>query len=123
HSEMLRPVRESYLTDRPIPWNRVYDVADFCYFNHSIHVQKGIGCVTCHGRVDRMQLLSKATSLHMEWCLNCHSNVERYIRPRELVFPRAGQPPADQLTLGRKLVEEYKIADKALLTSCSTCHR
>jgi hypothetical protein len=117
---MLEPVRESYRTGRPMQWVRVHNLADFVYFDHSIHVKKGIGCVTCHGRVDQMPLTWRANTLLMEWCLECHRAPERFVRPREQVFSMDWEPPADQLALGKKLVTEYKIQK---LTSCSTCHR
>jgi hypothetical protein len=117
---MLEPVRESYRTGRPMQWVRVHNLADFVYFDHSIHVKKGIGCVTCHGRVDQMPLTWRANTLFMEWCLECHRAPERFVRPREQVFSMDWEPPADQLALGKKLVDEYKIQK---LTSCSTCHR
>ena len=98
----------------------MHDLPDFAYFNHSIHVNKGVGCETCHGRVDKMPLTWQRASLQMEWCLDCHRHPERYVRPREAVFQMDYEPPADQETLGRRLVKEYKIQS---LTSCSTCHR
>ena len=101
-------------------WTRVHDLPDFVYFNHSVHVKKGVGCATCHGRVDRMPLMYQKTSLLMEWCLDCHRNPEQYVRPREEVFHMDYQPPDNQLELGRRLVKEYDIKS---LTSCSTCHR
>jgi len=119
-SPFLAPVRESLSTGRPLVWTRVHALADFAYFNHSIHLHKGIGCVTCHGRVDRMPLMWKTQSLQMEWCLECHREPERFVRPREFVFSTAWQPQEDQRTLGRRLVQEYNIAK---LTTCSTCHR
>lgn len=122
NAEMLEPVRESFETGIPIAWNRVYDLPDHVYFNHSIHVQKGIGCATCHGRVDQMPLMRKAQPLTMQWCLNCHREPEKYVRPREEVLNMAYVPPANQLELGRRLVEEYQI-NKKLLTDCWTCHR
>src|SRR5712692_3237543 len=90
------------------------------YFDHSIHVQKGMGCVTCHGRVDEMPLMWRQQSLLMEWCLECHREPERFVRPRAFVFSMDWKPSEDQLTLGRKLVQEYHIAKR---TSCSVCHR
>ncbi len=120
NSPTLEPVRESFRTDRSIAWTRVHDLPDFAYFNHSIHVNKGVGCETCHGRVDKMPLTWQKASLQMEWCLECHRNPERFVRPREEVFRMGYQPPVDQLELGRRLVKEYKIQS---LTSCSTCHR
>jgi len=122
-SPMLEPVRESWRTGRSLEWVRVHKLADFVYFNHSIHVNKGVGCSTCHGRVDQMPLIAKANSLYMEWCLECHRAPERFVRPREYVFSMEYQPPEDQLSLGRKLVKEYRIQSTAYLTSCSTCHR
>jgi len=126
HSQMwaasptLDPVRQSYLTGRSIAWTRVHDLPGFVYFNHSIHVHKGIGCSTCHGRVDRMPLTWQAESLRMQWCLDCHRNPERYVRPVDKIFDMDYQPPPDQLALGKRLVLEYDIHN---LTSCSTCHR
>jgi hypothetical protein len=120
NSPTLEPVRESFRSDKSIPWTRVHDLPDFAYFNHSIHVSKGIGCSTCHGRVDRMPLVWQENSLQMEWCLECHRHPERYVRPREEVFNMEYQSPPDQITLGTQLVKEYKIQS---LTSCSTCHR
>jgi Cytochrome c7 and related cytochrome c len=119
-SPFLEPVRASFQTDRSIEWRRVHDLPDFVYFNHSIHVNKGIGCSTCHGRVDRMPLMYQVQTLQMEWCLGCHRNPERYVRPREYVYKMDYEPPSDQLALGRRLVAEYKIRS---LTDCDTCHR
>jgi hypothetical protein len=119
-SPTLEPVRESFRTDRSIEWVKVNDLPDFVYFNHSAHVNQGVGCTTCHGRVDRMPLMWQEASLTMEWCLNCHRQPERYLRPRGEVFNASYEPPADQLALGRSLVQEYGIHTR---TSCSTCHR
>jgi hypothetical protein len=119
-SPTLEPVRESFRTEKSIEWVKVHDLPDFVYFNHSAHVNQGVGCTTCHGRVDRMPLMWQETSLTMEWCLDCHRQPERYLRPREQVFNAAYEPPADQLALGRSLVKEYGIYTR---TACSTCHR
>ena len=119
-SPTLEPVRESFRTEKSIEWVRVHDLPDFVYFNHSAHVNQGVGCTTCHGRVDQMPLMWQEASLTMEWCLDCHRQPERYLRPREQVFNAAYEPPADQLALGRSLVEEYGIHTR---TSCSACHR
>jgi hypothetical protein len=124
NSPMLEPVRASYRGGKSISWVRVHNLADFVYFNHSIHVAKGVGCVTCHGQVDRMPLTQQVVSLHMEWCLDCHRNPERFVRPREQVFNMHWQPADegdDPLVLGNKLVREYGI--KRDNTSCSICHR
>lgn len=121
-SPMLEPVRASLRSGRPIRWTRVHDLADFVYFDHSIHVAKGVGCASCHGPVDTMPLMRQAAPLQMEWCLECHRHPEKYLRPREEVF-NMGWRPADQADLGRRLVREYAIRDARDLTSCSTCHR
>ena len=122
-SPTLEPVRESYRTNQSIRWTRVHDLPDFVYFNHGIHVNKGVACEVCHGRVDRMPLMAQHASLQMEWCLNCHRNPEKYVRPREFVTTMGYEPAGDQEEIGRKLVAEYKIQDARTLTSCSTCHR
>jgi hypothetical protein len=122
-SPVLEPVRASYQSGEPIQWNRVNDLADYVYFNHSIHVAKGVGCETCHGRVDKMALTSKAHTLYMEWCLECHRAPEKFIRPRDKVFVMGYQPAEDQITLGRKLVQEYDIAPASQLDDCYVCHR
>jgi len=119
-SPMLAPVRESYRTGKPIEWTRVHNLADYVYFDHSIHVAKGMGCVTCHGRVDKMPLMWQDASLRMEWCLACHRNPEQHVRPRAEVFNLTWQPPANADSLRRALVQEYKIKS---LIHCSTCHR
>src|SRR3954465_3931618 len=85
-SPYLEPVRESWRTGRPIQWTRVHDLPDYAYFNHSIHVAKGVGCSPCHGRIDEMPLVYQASSLQMEWCLQCHRNPEKFVRPKEEVF-------------------------------------
>ena len=120
NSPFLAPVFESFRTGRSLQWNRVHDLPDFVYFDHSIHVNKGVGCTTCHGQVDRMPLMWQEKSLQMEWCLDCHRSPERYVRPREAVFRVDYTPPRDQAEVGRRLVEQYRIQK---LTSCSTCHR
>lgn len=120
NSPFLEPVRASFASGTPIEWTRVHDLPDFVYFDHSIHVNKGVGCTTCHGPVDRMPLMWQERSLQMEWCLDCHRNPEKYVRPKSAVFRVDYQPPADQAELGTRLVAEYQIQK---LTSCSTCHR
>jgi cytochrome c7-like protein len=117
---ILEPVRASFREDKPMTWVRVHDLPDFVYFNHSIHVKKGMGCETCHGRIDQMPLTRQQNSLQMEWCTNCHRNPQDYVRPREEVFTMGYRPREDQATLGPKLVKEYNIKPS---TDCSTCHR
>jgi len=117
---MLEPVRESFRTGRSLEWIRVHNLPDFVYFNHSIHVNKGIGCENCHGRIDQMPLVWKAESLQMEWCLECHRAPHQQIRPRDEVFTMGWEPPPDHN--GNQLVAEYRINVKQL-TNCSICHR
>jgi hypothetical protein len=121
-SPTLEPVRASFKNGTPLEWKRVHVLGDYVYFNHSAHVNKGIGCSTCHGRVDRMPLTWKENSLQMEWCLECHRDPGRFVRPKDQVFNIAYEPPAppEQRVLGARLVAEYKIHTR---TSCSTCHR
>jgi len=122
-TEYLEPVRASWKTGKPIKWTRVHDLPDFVYFNHSIHVNNGVGCSTCHGRVDHMPLVTQVQSLQMEWCLDCHRNPEKYLRPQSEIFNMAWEPPANQIEQGKKLAKEYQIPTVDVLTSCSTCHR
>ena len=126
HSEMwavapaVEPVRESYRSGRSLQWTRVHDLPGFVYFDHSIHIHKGIGCSSCHGRVDKMPLTWQAEPLTMEWCLDCHRHPEQHVRPRSEVFDMSYIAPGTQAQLGARLVKEYNIHS---LTSCSTCHR
>jgi len=119
-SPVLEPVRESFRSGRPILWTRVHDLPDFVYFDHSVHVAKGVACVTCHGRVDRMELTWQHASLHMLWCLDCHRHPETQVQPRETVMDAAWTPPPGRPDLGRRLVEDYDIRTRV---DCSTCHR
>ena len=115
---MLEPVRASFATGTPIHWSRVHRLPDFVHFYHSIHVNKGIGCATCHGRIDKMGLTYQAAPLTMDWCTGCHKAPEKYVRPRSEVFNLA-YVPKNQEVDGPRLVKEYNIKK---LTSCSTCH-
>jgi hypothetical protein len=119
-SPALEPLRTSATTGAPLQWTRVHDLPDFAYFDHSIHVKKGVGCSTCHGRIDQMPVVRQGASLQMDWCLDCHRHPERYVRPRGEVFRMDYRVPTNQLELGRRLVEEYKIQR---LSDCTTCHR
>jgi len=120
NSVMLEPVRASYATGQSLEWARVNALPDFVYFNHSIHVHKGIGCTTCHGQLGEMPITWKQNTLYMRWCIDCHKHPERYVRKREDVFKPIYNPPKDQIAMGRELVKEYKI--RSLIT-CDTCHR
>lgn len=120
NAEMLEPVRASFRTGKSLEWTRVHDLPGFVYFDHSIHVNKGIGCSSCHGRVDLMPLTWQENTLYMEWCLECHRAPENFVRPRDKVFQMDYTPPANQKELGLKLMAEYKIQRK---TDCAICHR
>ena len=120
NAAMLEPVRASYRTGQSLEWTRVHDLPDFVYFNHSIHINKGIGCSTCHGRVDQMPLMYEKNALYMRWCVGCHRDPAKYIRPRDKVFDMTYEYPPDQEELGKKLMAEYKVHS---LTDCYTCHR
>lgn len=115
---MLEPVRASWSEDRAIRWKRVNNLQDFVQFNHSIHINKGIGCDSCHGRVDLMPLTMKQQPLSMSFCLECHRNPEKYVRPKSEVFNLAWKAE-NQAELGPQLVEEYRIRE---VTNCSACH-
>jgi len=119
-SPMLAAVRDSWRENRPIAWTRVHDLADFAYFNHAIHVAKGVGCAECHGRVDDMPLMRQTRSLYMEWCLDCHRDPEPSLRPREAVFKMDWTRPAGEPELGARLARDYGVASK---TDCASCHR
>ena len=117
---ILEPVRASFRDDRPVRWIRVHDLPDFVYFNHSVNVKKGMGCETCHGRIDEMPLTLQENTLQMDWCLNCHRNPEDYVRPRSEIYTMGYRPPVPQSVIGPQLVKEYGIRGS---TTCSTCHR
>ena len=120
---LLAPVRASLTTNTSLKWNRVYDLPDFAYFDHSIHVTKGVGCSTCHGRVDQMPITWKTQTLYMKWCLECHRAPENYLRPQNEIYDMAWRPRNNQPALGRQLVAQNHIDTSGRLTNCSTCHR
>jgi len=119
---MLEPVRESLAQNQPIRWVRVNRVPDYVYFDHSIHVAKGVGCTTCHGPIGRMPLTYRGEPLTMGWCLTCHRHPESFVRPRDEIFNPDWQVPADQQRIGADLVRQYMIKTSGL-TDCSRCHR
>jgi Cytochrome c7 and related cytochrome c len=119
----LEIVRESYRSEQSIHWSKVHRLADYVYFNHSIHVNKGIGCSSCHGAVNEMALIYQAAPLNMEWCLECHRNPEQNLRPKDQIYNMSWKAPDDQAEAGKKLAADYKLRSKLELTSCSTCHR
>ncbi|MBA3963829.1 MAG: cytochrome c3 family protein [Chthoniobacterales bacterium] len=120
---VLAPVRNSLTTNRPLQWNRVNDLPDFAYFNHSIHISKGVGCSTCHGELDKMPLTWRTQTLYMKWCLDCHRAPQNYVRPRSQIYNLHWQAPPDQEEQGRLLVRQNQIDTSGRLTNCSTCHR
>jgi hypothetical protein len=120
---VLAPVRASLATNTPLRWNRVHDLPDFTYFDHSIHVAKGIGCSTCHGQVEQMALTFRTQTLYMKWCLECHRQPQNFVRPRSEIYNMNWRPPAHQSAQGEQLVRQYHIDTSGRLTNCSTCHR
>jgi len=120
NASFLEPVRASFRDNKPLHWTRVHDLPDFVYFNHSIHIKKGVGCETCHGRVDQMPLIYQQHSLLMEWCIDCHKNPAPNLRPRSEITMMGYRPAVDQSILGPQLMTEYNVNPPI---SCSTCHR
>jgi hypothetical protein len=131
-ADMLQPVRD-YAQGKPIAWTKVHNVPHYTYFNHSIHVAKGVGCYSCHGEIDNMNLVMQSKTLLMEWCLDCHRYPEKHLRPKSEVYNmkfkasdvlnEETKQPYDQLTLGKKLKEEHQVREPNILTNCSMCHR
>ena len=119
-SPLLEPLRASFIDNKPIEWTRVYKVPQFVYFNHAIHVNKGVGCVSCHGRVDRMAAIEQVQPLTMGWCLDCHRNPYPHLRPREEITNMAWKPDGDPIALGKELAKKYDVEPR---TSCYACHR
>lgn len=122
-ADMLAKVRDSWRTGTPIAWRRVHDVADFAYFDHSIHVNKGVGCSSCHGRVDLMPLVHKSETLLMQWCLDCHRQPAPHLRPRTEIYNMLWDPLSLSRQDRQQLMNEYRIEEPRSLTDCSTCHR
>ena len=130
-SPYLEPVRASFRENKPIEWERVHDLPEYAYFNHSIHVAKGVGCSTCHGDIDNMPAVYQENTLQMEWCLSCHREPERFLRPKTEIYNMewnaenhlAENRTEEQLKLGRELKAKYRVRHVGQITSCSTCHR
>ncbi len=123
NAKMLEPVRESLANDRSLVWQRVIRVPDYVYFRHNIHIAKGVACVECHGRIDRMPLTYRAKPITMKFCLDCHRDPGPHLRPREAVLDFGWQPPADRKALEQKLMRLYDIHSPRTLTECGVCHR
>ena len=128
-SAAIAPIKESEETQQAIAWNRLNSLPDYVYFDHSIHVNKGVGCEECHGRIDTMGLTRREENLSMEWCLNCHRNRDEVLRPKDQIFAMGYEPPADKAAhqaLQSELVQQYHInmdAEAFNLDDCSICHR
>jgi hypothetical protein len=122
-ADMLAPVRQSLADDKPLRWSPVFPLPDYVYFDHSIHIAKGIGCSSCHGRIDDMRLTRRTNSFEMKFCLDCHRAPQKELRPADQVWNMNWQPPADQAALGEKLLAQYHIDTSGRLTDCTTCHR
>ncbi len=120
NASVTEPIRQSWASGESIKWTRVHDLPDYVYFNHSIHVAKGIGCSTCHGQINEMPWVYKANTLYMNWCLNCHRNPAQYIRPKAEVFNMDYKYPDNQAQIGAQLVKDYHVQS---LVDCMTCHR
>ncbi len=119
-SSMFEPVRQSIQTRQPIKWNRVHTLPDFVYFNHAIHVAKGVGCETCHGRVDQMASVYQSAPLTMSWCVSCHRDPAPNLRPTSAITTMGWTAPASRQQLGQKLMLDYRVRQ---MTTCTTCHR
>lgn len=118
-SDKLAPVRAAFESGEPLRWKRVHDLPDFVYFDHSAHVNSGVGCVSCHGRVDRMEVVQQEKALTMGWCLDCHRDPTPYIQPRETVTALDWER-SDASVAPAQLIQDYDITPS---TDCSTCHR
>lgn len=119
-SIVLEPVRKSYETDQSIPWIKIHRLPDYVYFNHSAHVNSGVSCVTCHGRIDQMVEVKQVQPLTMTWCLECHRNAAPNLRPAELVTKLDWKPERDPVEIGKEIMAAKKINPP---TNCSGCHR
>ncbi len=122
-SPYLEPVRASFRENKPILWERVHDLPEYTYFDHSIHVAKGVGCSTCHGRIDEMPAVFQENTLQMEWCLACHREPEKFIRPKSEIYNMKWSDGDLDSKERLDLKSNLKIRSKEMMTSCSTCHR
>ncbi|HVO32947.1 MAG TPA: cytochrome c3 family protein [Elusimicrobiota bacterium] len=146
NAELLEPVRQAYRTGQPVPWTRVHRLPDFVYFDHSVHVAKGVACITCHGPVDRMPLMYQQNTLYMQWCLECHRHPDRYVGPKEAVFATSLTPDGKidyegAMTMarmrangdyasfwksaenGETWAHRYHVKGTNKMADCYTCHR
>jgi hypothetical protein len=121
-SPELKPVQDSFKSGKPLQWNRVHDLPDHAYFNHAIHINKGVGCESCHGRIDEMPLVKKVHLLNMAWCVDCHRDPRPALRPKDQVY-EMGWTRNESTPSGDELFKQYKILPPEQLTNCSICHR
>jgi hypothetical protein len=119
-SDTVKAMTALYVSGEPIKWVRVHDIPDYAYFNHSIHIAKGIGCSSCHGRIDQMEKVEQVKPLSMGWCLECHRNPDQYIRPLDQITNMAWEPGENQAEYARQMKTERDIKPP---TDCATCHR
>jgi cytochrome c7-like protein len=119
-SALLQPVRDSATSGRPMRWVRVHKLPDFAYFRHDVHVAAGIGCVSCHGRIDEMEVVTQSQPLSMSWCLDCHRNPDPNRRPVAEVTNMKWTPPKDRTALAAQLAKERPVHPPV---NCSGCHR
>jgi hypothetical protein len=126
-SDRLKPIRESYAKGTPVTWIKVHDLPGYAYFSHAAHVNQGVGCASCHGRIDQMEVVRQTKPLSMSWCLGCHREPERNLRPRDQItnmqWDAQTATGKSQLELGTELRKAYGIQGPDYMTSCSTCHR
>ena len=122
-SPYLKPIRDSWAENKPIEWVRVHDLPEYAYFNHSIHVNKGVGCSTCHGDIANMAGIYQANTLQMEWCIQCHKDPTPNLRPKAEIFNTKFDPASQSEEERKTLHDNYKIRSRELMTSCSMCHR
>jgi hypothetical protein len=122
-ARMLAPVRDSLAQNRPLVWQRVGRLPEYVYFDHSVHVNNGIGCSSCHGDMEHMQMTLQPHAFSMDFCLSCHRAPQNFVRTQDQIFNMQWQPPPDQAKRGAALVAQYHIHTDGLLTDCSTCHR
>tara|TARA_E500000178_G_scaffold229229_1_gene225893 strand:+ start:86 stop:748 length:663 start_codon:yes stop_codon:yes gene_type:complete len=116
----IQTIKKHYDNNEPVDWVKVHMLPDYAYFNHSRHVNSGVSCVQCHGRIDQMEVVRQSEPLSMVWCLECHENPEEYVWPKDKVTKLWWEPEEDQSVMGKRLVEEYHLNPKV---QCSVCHR
>ncbi len=120
---VLKPIRDSYDNGTPIAWTRVNQLPDYVYFNHQIHIDKGVGCETCHGRMDQVTTAVRAKYFYMSTCTDCHRDPSPYLRPQSDIYTMGYKPKEDQSILGPQLMKQYNILPAKQLLDCSICHR